>query len=214
MPGAQCTRGRVCKKSTRVSNHRYAAINRHSLRDGFTAYIVLSPGTGLFCPRHFRRNCALRKFSASVGAPGPHAFAVRTGALVSRHRLRPPHPASTSVTIASRPSCEDETAGTLRLILVSEKAKYFLRKGLDNGIKKQPVGQISRATGMSLMRPGAEILFPARLRRAGKGATAPCPPSIDNPVLNGGHVARSARLCPPYRFLGQTACARRTPLRS
>ena len=25
MPGAQCTRGRVCKKSTRISNHRYAA---------------------------------------------------------------------------------------------------------------------------------------------------------------------------------------------
>src|ERR1700693_51858 len=42
-----------------------------------TACIVLSPGTELFCPRHFRRNCSLRKLSASVGAPGPHDFAVR-----------------------------------------------------------------------------------------------------------------------------------------
>jgi hypothetical protein len=42
-----------------------------------TAYCVLSPGTGLSCPRHFRRYCLPRKLSASVGAPGPHDFAVR-----------------------------------------------------------------------------------------------------------------------------------------
>src|SRR4029077_18348288 len=42
-----------------------------------TAYIALSPGTGLFCPRRSRRNCFPRKLSASVGAPGPHDFAVR-----------------------------------------------------------------------------------------------------------------------------------------
>jgi hypothetical protein len=42
-----------------------------------TAYPALSPGTGLFCPRHFRGNCFPRKLSASVGAPGPHGFAVR-----------------------------------------------------------------------------------------------------------------------------------------
>jgi hypothetical protein len=61
MPGAQRTRGRLCKKSTRVSNHRYAAMNRPSLRDGFTAYFVLlcpqnlpECATGLFGNRHSR----------------------------------------------------------------------------------------------------------------------------------------------------------------
>jgi hypothetical protein len=90
-PAAACA-----TKSTRVSNHRYAAINRHSLRDGFTAYIALSPGTGLFCPRHFRRNCFQRKLSASVGAPGPHDFAVRISAARLASLSRPPHPAPRS----------------------------------------------------------------------------------------------------------------------
>jgi hypothetical protein len=49
-----------------------------------TAYIALSPGTGLFCPRHFRENCFPRKLSASVGAPGPHNFAVRNQCRSSR----------------------------------------------------------------------------------------------------------------------------------
>jgi hypothetical protein len=40
-----------------------------------TVYFALSPVTGLFCHRHFR--VPRRKLSASVGAPGPHDFAVR-----------------------------------------------------------------------------------------------------------------------------------------
>src|ERR1700730_18049136 len=71
------------------------------------------------------------------------------------------------------------------------------------------VGQISRANSMSLMRSGAEILFRQGSLGRAKGATAPCPPSIDSPVPNGGHVARSARLCPPYRFLGLTVSSMR-----
>src|SRR3984893_15442760 len=34
-------------------------------------------------------------------------------------------------------------------------------------------------------------------RRVGKGALAPCPPSIGNLILNGGHAA----LCPPYALI-------------
>jgi len=41
----------------------------------FTAYSVLSPVTGLSCHRH-RRDTS-RQLDASVGAPGPHGFAVR-----------------------------------------------------------------------------------------------------------------------------------------
>ena len=44
----------ACIKGSTRQNHRWCRIIRPSLRNGFTAYIALSPGTGLFCPRHFR----------------------------------------------------------------------------------------------------------------------------------------------------------------
>ena len=56
-----------------------------------TAYFVLSPVTGLFCHRHQRTNVLstpgradtnIRGLDASVGAPGPHDFAVRKTPLV------------------------------------------------------------------------------------------------------------------------------------
>ena len=43
----------ACNKKARGRTTGQRRIIRHSLRDGFTAYIALSPGTGLFCPRHF-----------------------------------------------------------------------------------------------------------------------------------------------------------------
>jgi hypothetical protein len=48
MPGAQCTRSLACEmlEAHEHSHHRYAELVRHSLRDGFTAYSVLSPVTG------------------------------------------------------------------------------------------------------------------------------------------------------------------------
>ena len=42
-----------------------------------TAYSALSPVTGLSCHRRSRGNCFLGELDASVGAPGPHGFAVR-----------------------------------------------------------------------------------------------------------------------------------------
>ena len=59
-----------------------------------TAYIVLSPGTGLSCPR--RSQILIRDLSASVGAPGPHDFAVRVSAARLATPPRPPHPAPRS----------------------------------------------------------------------------------------------------------------------
>jgi hypothetical protein len=78
---------------------------RLSLRDGVTAYFALSPVTGLSCHRHLSREFGSRKkLSASVGAPGPHDFAVRTARARQSHATRPPHLTATFVTIASRPS--------------------------------------------------------------------------------------------------------------
>jgi hypothetical protein len=56
-----------------------------------TAYIVLSPVTGLFC--HRRLQATACKLDASVGASGPHDFAVRVSAARLATPPRPPHPA-------------------------------------------------------------------------------------------------------------------------
>jgi hypothetical protein len=52
MPGARCTRGLVCKSAQRSAHEHTGSAEalRHSLRDGFTAYIVLSPVRPGFLP--------------------------------------------------------------------------------------------------------------------------------------------------------------------
>jgi len=67
-----------------------------------TAYFALSPVTGLSCHRRLADTSA--KLDASVGAPGPHDFAVRAGAA----RLATP-PAS----IASRTNVRDDAYAPL-----------------------------------------------------------------------------------------------------
>jgi hypothetical protein len=81
------TRSLVCenKKAYERSHHRFAETTRHSLHDGVTAYFVLSLVTGLFC--HHRLADTSAKLDASVGASGPHDFAVRAG--ITR-QLMPP----------------------------------------------------------------------------------------------------------------------------
>jgi hypothetical protein len=56
MPDARCTRGLVrnVHKKMRTRAYRAAEAIRHSLRDGFTAYIVLSLATGLSCHHRLR----------------------------------------------------------------------------------------------------------------------------------------------------------------
>jgi hypothetical protein len=54
-------------------------------------YFVLSPVTGLSC--HRRRADRSAKLDASVGASGPHDFAVRVRHIRLVRRPRPSHPA-------------------------------------------------------------------------------------------------------------------------
>src|SRR2546423_11269764 len=56
-----------------------------------TVSFVLSPVTGLVC--HRRQRKYFRQLDASVGASGPHDFAVRFNAVRQKHYQRPPHPA-------------------------------------------------------------------------------------------------------------------------
>jgi len=67
-------------------------IARHSPRNGFTAYLALSPATG-FLATVIPEKLASRELDASIGASGPHDFAVRIQCSRQEHRQRPPHPA-------------------------------------------------------------------------------------------------------------------------
>src|SRR5689334_18429031 len=57
---------------------------RHSLRDGFNGSLRTLPGDGAFLPPSVGGSSSAN-LSASVGAPGPHDFAVRVVTLVARH---------------------------------------------------------------------------------------------------------------------------------
>jgi hypothetical protein len=56
MPGARCTRGLVCNKcrETHTSIQVQSEHSGISLRNGFTAYAVLSPETNSSCLRRWR----------------------------------------------------------------------------------------------------------------------------------------------------------------
>jgi hypothetical protein len=92
----------VRAKNARGSRHRFHRFQPAFPAQWFTAYFVLSPVTGLFCHRCLRTH---RKRDASVGASGPHDFAVHEDFARLAKPTSPPHPCPTSVTIAIRPSC-------------------------------------------------------------------------------------------------------------
>jgi hypothetical protein len=70
---------RVQQKSTR-QNHRYEPEQPAFPAQWFYGLYVISPVTRLCCHRRFASSA---KLSASLGAPGPHDFAVRDISFVS-----------------------------------------------------------------------------------------------------------------------------------
>jgi hypothetical protein len=86
----------VSRAKARKNAHEHtgsAEAVRPSLRDGFTAYSALSLATGLLATI-ISKKLASQKLDASIGASGPHDFAVRDSTtLVSRgdrvHRIPP-----------------------------------------------------------------------------------------------------------------------------
>ena len=93
-PGARCTRDLVCKGRKKNAHEHTGSAEavRPSLRNGFTAYFVLSLVTGFFVTI-VSEKLASQKLDASIGASGPHDFAVRFNAVRQRrlcvHRIPP-----------------------------------------------------------------------------------------------------------------------------
>ena len=94
-PGARCTRGLVCNvhKGVRTRAYRFSGEHPAFPAQWFTAYSALSPVTG-FLATVIPEKLASQKLDASIGASGPHDFAVRISAVRRRHiRVHriPPH---------------------------------------------------------------------------------------------------------------------------
>src|SRR5271154_2243119 len=95
---------RVDKKSAHEHTGSAEAV-RPSLRNGFTAYTLLSPARpGLLVTVTPRKRELPRNLTPATGASGPHDFAVRLTRRSSKAHPRPPLPAPTSVTMANAPS--------------------------------------------------------------------------------------------------------------
>ena len=97
-----------CAKVDKKSAHEHtgsAEAVRPSLRNGFTAYTVLSPARpGLLVTVAREKRELLANLTPAIGASGPHDFAVRFSHARQSQLWRPPLPAPTSVTMANAPS--------------------------------------------------------------------------------------------------------------
>jgi hypothetical protein len=98
-----------------------------------TVSFVLSPVTGLFCHRHPADNSA--RLDASVGASGPHDFAVRISiirpALACLTLPHPPHPAPNVRDDREAPLLWEQDGGSFRSDLGLRRSKIFFAEGLD-----------------------------------------------------------------------------------
>jgi hypothetical protein len=81
-PAASCVKNKTHELVTTVAPVKPGI----PARNGFNAYIALSPVTGLVCHRRLRK-LPSAKLDASVGASGPHDFAVRKKAPSSEAQL-------------------------------------------------------------------------------------------------------------------------------
>ena len=88
----------------------------------FTACFALSPVTG-FLATVTSPMSPPAKLGASIGAPGPHDFAVRGIGRSSSPSPRPPHPTARIVTCAT-PLVSGETGEFVQLICPTAKAEF------------------------------------------------------------------------------------------
>jgi hypothetical protein len=173
MPGARCTHSPACEVGSAHGSspqvHRDHPAFPHAMV--LTASFVLSPVTGLVCHRRQRIKVLSApgradKTSANLTpASGRQDHTTSpSAAIVSRQRAvdrsqipknppchhvarptlpRPPHPIPTFVTMANAPLVGRD-GGINKSVSTKWRSRIFLQRGLDTGVNKLPVGQITR----------------------------------------------------------------------
>ena len=170
MPGARCARSLVCKvESTRVSHHGHTGFTRHSPRNGFNGLYRALPGDRAFLPPS-SADIAFRRLDTSVGASGPHDFAVRlkrrsSFGTIGVHRI-PPHVRDDRET----PPCWGGMASDIDLIWGRGEAENFLKWDWTGGIilirfNKFRRARKSKRAGSYASRDYAEPVIGPRLAR-------------------------------------------------
>jgi len=128
MPGAGRTHGPPATKNAGGSHHRFSQINRHSLRNGSTAYTRSPRCTGL---DSHRRPGIITQDLIPASGDRDRAISPYASACSSRTPPRPSHPASNVRDDREAPLLWERDARRIRVIRVSGKAKYFRGGGLN-----------------------------------------------------------------------------------
>jgi hypothetical protein len=128
MPGARCARSLACKIKKHTSIVTTVTPGSPGIPRAMvlTVSFVLFPVTGLCCHRH--QQVTTCRLDASVGASEPHDFAVRLTCCSSKAPLASIASCPAFVTIASRPSVEQDGA-VLKMIWGKREAEYFCAEG-------------------------------------------------------------------------------------
>src|ERR1700736_2832593 len=131
-PGARCTRGLVCKKCTkkRTRAYRFSGGNPAFPAQWFYGLFRALPGDRAFLPPSPAK-VAFRELDASVGASGPHVFAVRITRRSSSSASASTASRPAAVTIATRPSVGRDSE-SYSSDLGFGKTEIFLQRGLDS----------------------------------------------------------------------------------
>src|SRR5713101_1185295 len=188
-----------------------------------TAYVVLSPVTGLFCHRRQRiwfclspvGPTQLRELDASVGASGPHDFAVRSNIsrrrAVDRSRIQRTRPAipsrakrcrvhripcPTSVTIAIRPSVWDGMRNVLEVIWGVRKQKYFFKQDWTAQIRLIHFNKFACARKSAHGARANSARVPDAVQRSSRCSAEPGPTKRSSGTMDPGsavHHAATAR---------------------
>jgi hypothetical protein len=165
-PGARRTRGLVCNADRKCAHEHTgsAEASRPSLRNGFTAYFVLSPENGSFA------SVARETLSPLVDltpAPrrqnhttSPYASATLVSYGICVHRISPRVSDD-----GQRPSSRGETATVMPLIWVRTKAAYFCAKG-STDFADLPVVPVCRSARSEIAMQGKPNHPAARTRVA------------------------------------------------
>ena len=149
-PGARCTRGPCAKEKAHGSHHRFSRKHPAFPAQWFYGFLRALPGDRALLSPSSARSLASHELDASVGASGPHDFAVRIGAVRLRAPSRPPHPAPYVRDDRETPLMWARDGRACRDDLPDDGSGIFFRDGAGQVLGDLPVGLPTIAPSLSL----------------------------------------------------------------